>query len=120
MASKRSRQSVGPITLGRRRLSNALRPGVRVVKAPGGIHVDWDVPVKVRDGTTLRVNVFRRISDTPAPVIMSAHPYGKDRIRGCYETLCSDASSSVVQLLSCGHGFCGTYPWRALRLSSMS
>jgi predicted acyl esterase len=34
----------------------------------------------VRDGTTLRVNVFRPYGDAPVPVIMSAHPYGKDKI----------------------------------------
>jgi hypothetical protein len=38
------------------------------------------MPVLVRDGATLRVNVFRPSSGQPVPVIMSAHPYGKDRI----------------------------------------
>ena len=38
------------------------------------------MPVKVRDGTTLRVNVFRPTEPGTYPVIMSAHPYGKDRI----------------------------------------
>ena len=42
--------------------------------------MDWDVPVRVRDGTALRVNVFRPADGKPVPVIMSAHPYGKDRI----------------------------------------
>ena len=48
---------------------------------PERIQVDWDVPVTVRDGTKLRVNVFRpETCDGPVPVIMSAHPYGKDKI----------------------------------------
>ena len=64
----------------RRRLGNALRPRVQVSPAPTGIEVDWDVPVVVRDGTTLRVNVFRPADGSPAPAIMSAHPYGKDKI----------------------------------------
>lgn len=68
------------MTLALRRIRNALRPGVRVLDVPAGIHADWDVPVKVRDGTTLRVNVFRPENETRVPVIMSAHPYGKDRI----------------------------------------
>jgi predicted acyl esterase len=59
---------------------NAIRPGVDVTKAPAGIRVEWNVPVIVRDGTTLRVNVFRPSGDAPVPVIMSAHPYGKDKI----------------------------------------
>jgi len=42
--------------------------------------IDWDVPVPARDGTVLRVNVFRPSQGGPAPAIMSAHPYGKDHI----------------------------------------
>jgi uncharacterized protein len=80
MSVHSARQKVGPMTLAFRRIRNAIRPRVKVFKAPAGIHVDWDVPVKVRDGTTLRVNVFRPEGGTPAPVIMSAHPYGKDKI----------------------------------------
>jgi predicted acyl esterase len=53
---------------------------VNVYKMPGGVHADWDVPVKTRDGTTLRVNVFRAEGGAPMPVIMSAHPYGKDKV----------------------------------------
>ncbi|HEX7359708.1 MAG TPA: CocE/NonD family hydrolase [Bryobacteraceae bacterium] len=62
------------------RLGNVIRPKVNVYPAPAGIQADWDIPVVVRDGTTLRVNVFRPSSGQPAPVIMSAHPYGKDKI----------------------------------------
>jgi len=36
------------------------------------------VPVTVRDGTVLRVNVFRPAVEGHYPVIMCAHPYGKD------------------------------------------
>ncbi len=56
-----------------------MRPDVEVTPAPPMV-VDWDVPVRVRDGTVLRVNVFRPTDGKPVPVIMAAHPYGKDRI----------------------------------------
>lgn len=62
------------------RLRNAARPRVEVSSAPEGVVVDWDVPVVVRDGTTLRVNAFRPADGVPAPAMMSAHPYGKDAI----------------------------------------
>mgnify|MGYP000845688213 CR=1 FL=1 len=62
------------------RVQGALRPRVEVTPAPEGVVVDWDVPVVVRDGTTLRVNVFRPADGVPAPAILSAHPYGKDAI----------------------------------------
>jgi predicted acyl esterase len=53
------------------------------VAPPGGILVERDVEVPVRDGTILRVNVFR--PEAPeggarVPAIMSAHPYSKDRL----------------------------------------
>ena len=59
---------------------NLVCPGVEITKAPSTIRADWNVAVKVRDGTTLRVNIFRPFSESPVPVIMSAHPYGKDKI----------------------------------------
>ncbi|MFM8241110.1 MAG: CocE/NonD family hydrolase [Actinomycetota bacterium] len=64
----------------RRRLMNARRPRVTVLPAPAGVITEWDVPVPVRDGTLLRANVFRPDTPGPVPVIMSAHPYGKDHI----------------------------------------
>ncbi len=64
----------------RARLGNALRPRVQVTAPPPGVQVDWNVPVMVRDGTTLRVNVSRPADGLPAPAIMSAHPYDKDKI----------------------------------------
>ena len=74
------KRSSGNFALALRFVRNAIRPNVEVTKAPADIHVDWDVPVAVRDGTILRVNVFRPNAAGPVPVIMSAHPYGKDRI----------------------------------------
>ncbi len=73
-------RNTGLLSRIRRRLGNAIRPNVKVNPAPAGIQADWDTPVVVRDGATLRVNVFRPSSGPPVPVIMSAHPYGKDRI----------------------------------------
>jgi putative CocE/NonD family hydrolase len=66
--------------LASRRLRTIVHPNVIVGKVPPNVHADWDLPVKVRDGTRLRVNVFRPTEPGAYPVIMSAHPYGKDRI----------------------------------------
>jgi predicted acyl esterase len=62
------------------RLRGIARPPLRIGAPPSGIATDWDVAVPVRDGTVLRVNVFRPAGGARAPVIMSAHPYGKDRL----------------------------------------
>jgi uncharacterized protein len=77
--SKRNDGSPGKNAL--RFLRNIIHPDVRVTPLPRGIDVDWDVPITVRDGTRLRANIFRpQAPSRPVPVIMSAHPYGKDKI----------------------------------------
>jgi predicted acyl esterase len=62
------------------RIGRLCRPLVEITGAPSDVTAEWDVPVVLSDGTTLRANVFRPASAEPVPVIMSAHPYGKDRI----------------------------------------
>lgn len=81
--------AAGPWGRARRRLRNLVRPNVVVTGPPRGVRLEQDVEVVVRDGTVLRVNVFRpEGDDKPRPVLMSAHPYGKDylprRTRGGY------------------------------------
>jgi predicted acyl esterase len=55
-------------------------PKLTVVAPPGGIRVERDVAIPMRDGTTLRANVFRPDRDGRFPVIMSAQPYGKEEM----------------------------------------
>ncbi len=58
-----------------------LRPPVSVYgPAPGTVVVDGNEPVTTRDGTILRVNVYRPPGDATVPVILCAHPYGKDKL----------------------------------------
>lgn len=61
-----------------RRVRRFVRPNATVTPPPEGVRFDRDVAVTVRDGTRLRVNVFRPEDDAPHPVILCAHPYGKD------------------------------------------
>jgi uncharacterized protein len=42
-----------------------------------GMHIDWDVPIKMDDGLTLRADVFRPVKDGKYPVILSYGPYAK-------------------------------------------
>jgi putative CocE/NonD family hydrolase len=42
------------------------------------IVVEFDVPAPMRDGTTLRANVFRPAAGGPYPVALTRTPYGKD------------------------------------------
>jgi predicted acyl esterase len=65
----------------RLRIRGMLRPMVEVHEPPAGsVVVENDRPVVTRDGTTLRVNVYRPTTAEPVPVIMCTHPYGKDRL----------------------------------------
>ena len=68
------------IRLALKRTRTVLRPDIKVVDPPSDVLVTWNVPIVVRDGTTLRANVFRPQGTGRVPVIMSVHPYGKDRI----------------------------------------
>ena len=63
------------------RLPALLHPPVSVYEPPAGsLSKLHDVPVVVRDGTTLRVNVVLPAGRGRFPVLMSAHPYGKDNL----------------------------------------
>src|SRR6185437_8625087 len=42
-----------------------------------GIRIDWDVPLCMADGVTLRADVFRPTTPGVFPVILSHGPYGK-------------------------------------------
>ncbi len=56
-------------------------PPVRVYEPPrGSVVPERDVAVPMRDGVLLRVNVYRPPAGGPFPVIVSAHPYGKDKL----------------------------------------
>jgi putative CocE/NonD family hydrolase len=62
------------------RLRGFAKPPVTVTAPPYDIVTDRDAEVVTRDGTVLRVNVFRAADEDPRPVIVSAHPYGKDNL----------------------------------------
>src|SRR5260370_32701820 len=63
------------------RLRGLLRLPVDVYEpVAGSLPVLRDLPVVVRDGTTLRVNVVVPAGAGRFPVLMSAHPYGKDNL----------------------------------------
>ena len=42
------------------------------------IVIDFDVEAQMRDGTTLRANVYRPVGDGQWPVLLTRLPYGKD------------------------------------------
>jgi uncharacterized protein len=63
------------------RLQSFLCSPVEVYEPPSGtVVVHRDVAVTTRDGTVLRVNVHLPPCDGPFPVLLCAHPYGKDNV----------------------------------------
>ncbi|MBJ8346284.1 CocE/NonD family hydrolase [Antrihabitans sp. YC2-6] len=50
---------------------------------PGQVHIDWDVPIVMSDGTVLKANVYRpvdaagRLVETPTPTVINMTPYTK-------------------------------------------
>lgn len=63
-----------------RRIRGIAKPPITVTDPPADVAVDRDVEVPTRDGTTLRINIFRHADGPPRPVILSIHPYGKDNL----------------------------------------
>lgn len=65
----------------RRRRAAFLRPPVTVYDMPPDVRMEHDVAVHMPDGVTLRLNLYMPADDGgPFPVILSAHPYGKDSV----------------------------------------
>jgi predicted acyl esterase len=62
------------------RVRSFIRPPVAVAAAPEDLVVERDLPVRMRDGIVLRANVYRPLGEGPFPVVLSVHPYGKDRV----------------------------------------
>jgi uncharacterized protein len=62
------------------RLREFARPPVTVTAPPADIVDLRDAAVVTRDGTVLRVNVFRPPGDGRHPAVLSIHPYGKDNL----------------------------------------
>ncbi len=70
-----------------------LGPDITITEPPDtGVVVERDVAVRMRDGIHLRVNIFRPDDTSEHPVVLCAHPYGKDklprprRLRGGFTT----------------------------------
>jgi putative CocE/NonD family hydrolase len=62
------------------RLRGIVKPPVTVTAPPADLVVERDVEVPTRDGTVLRINVYRAPDQHARPVILSIHPYGKDNL----------------------------------------
>jgi putative CocE/NonD family hydrolase len=74
------RKSVPNLRYALARIASIVRPPVEITPPPCGVRFDRDVEVRTRDGTTLRVNLFRPADGDPFPIVMCAHPYGKDAL----------------------------------------
>ncbi|HVX06862.1 CocE/NonD family hydrolase [Humibacter sp.] len=70
----------GAFAYARRRVRALVRPPVEVYETPADVVKHHDVAVTMADGVVLRVNVYRPRGDGPFPVILCAHPYGKDAL----------------------------------------
>ena len=62
------------------RLRGIASPPVTVTEPPAGFRTQRNAEIITRDGTILRANIFRPSDDKPHPVVLCAHPYGKDNL----------------------------------------
>ena len=71
----------GRVAYAAHRWSAFRRPAVSVHPMPADVLKQQDVAVRMRDGVTLRLNLYRPAGPELAlPVLLSAHPYGKDAV----------------------------------------
>lgn len=62
-------------------LEHVVHPHVQVSEAPASVVRHRNLEAPTRDGTVLRLDAYRPKDDpAPRPVILSAHPYGKDNL----------------------------------------
>ena len=64
--------------------------------------VDFDVPARMRDGTTLRANVYRPAGEGKWPVLLTRLPYGKDFPIGFQIRIQRDPGSDEDSMKNCG------------------
>ena len=71
----------GAVAYGLSRLRGLVARSTSVYEpSPAAIVIDHDVAVTMRDGIVLRLNVYRPSHGGRFPVVLSAHPYGKDAL----------------------------------------
>jgi len=70
----------GAVRYALERIRGVAKPPVTVTDPPTDVAVDSDVSVPTRDGTALRINVFRKADGGSRPVVLSIHPYSKDKL----------------------------------------
>ncbi len=81
MAADRPWKRPGALRYALTRLRGFWRSPVEVyAPQPDTVVVRGDVAVTTRDGTVLRANVYLPIGEGPFPVLVCAHPYGKDNL----------------------------------------
>ena len=80
-------------------LGRLLRPPITITDPPDDATVDWDVAVTMRDGVRLRANVFRPDDEAQHPVLLCAHPYGKDDLPINHRTRRGYRSSRQYRLM---------------------
>lgn len=61
-------------------LGRLVHADISITDPPEDAIVEWDVPVSMRDGIRMRFNVLRPDDGARQPVLMCAHPYGKDNL----------------------------------------
>ncbi len=66
-----------------------------------GMRIDWDAPITMDDGLTLRADIFRPVAEGRYPVLLSYGPYGKglafqDGYKTAWEIMARDYPDAVA------------------------
>ncbi len=80
-----------------------------------GVKVEFDVPAEMRDGVTLRANVYRPEGKGPWPTLLNRTPYGKDGVEEWLDPLQAAHRGFMVVVQDTRGRFASEGEWMPLR-----
>jgi putative CocE/NonD family hydrolase len=84
-------------------------------RAARSVTVEFDVPARMRDGVTLRANVYRPEGEGPWPTLLSRTPYGKDAVEEWLDPLQAAHRGFMVVVQDTRGRFASEGEWMPLR-----
>ncbi len=83
--------------------------------AAGNVTIEFDVPAQMRDGVTLRANVYRPDGDGPWPTLLTRTPYWKDDLQGWLDPVQTARRGFMVVVQDTRGRFASDGEWAPLR-----
>ena len=89
----------------------------KLIEEKDGMIIEWDVPIVMSDGTTMRADIFRPPTPGKCPAILTYSPYANSLLPVSLGTCCLNGKFLLVLLKVAGpllerRCFCTFQPYR--------